>query len=243
MRSAPRWRAFIPTSREIRFAVTQRLERMAPALCPMISLSTRQAEFEALAARGPLTIVEAAETPLPPQRIARFETDFETELERESRISTTSQLELDYALFENAWVFGNCGQVVDASTNLSITPVNRRSAVPGILAARRLDGIAFSLITRRPGHRGNYHNFLTKRTPECLLALRAAVEEFGRLTLLVAEIEHPLNSTLIHEARRRFPDLPVRRVRKSEKVHCEAVVYHRVRRSSNIPLPCEPAYP
>ena len=65
------------------------------------------------------------------------------ELEREGRIPTTSQLELEYALFEDAWVFGNSGQVVDAGTNLSITPVNRRSAVPGILAARRLDGIAF----------------------------------------------------------------------------------------------------
>lgn len=93
MRSAPRWRAFIPTSREIRFAATQRFERMAPALCPMISLSTRQAEFEASAARGPSTIVEAAETPLPPERLARFETDFETELVREGRIPTTSRLE------------------------------------------------------------------------------------------------------------------------------------------------------
>ncbi len=232
MRSAPRWRAFIPTSREIRFAATRRFERMAPALCPMISLSTRQAEFETSAARGPSTLVEAAETPLPPRRIARFETDFEMELEREGRIPTTSRLELEYALFEDAWVFGNCGQVVDAGSNLSITPVSRRSAVPGILAARRLDGIAFSLITRRPGHRGNYHNFLTKRTPECLLALRAAVQEFGRLTILAPEIEHPLYSTLIDEVRRRFPYLPIRRVRKNEKIRCEGVVYHRVRRSS-----------
>ena len=232
MRYAPRWRAFIPTSRQIRFSVTQRLERAAPGLCPIISLSTREAEFEALAARGPFTIVEAAEAPFPPEWMVRFEADFESELQSEGCVPATSELELQFALFEDAWVFGHTGQVVDARTNRSIKPVNRGSAVPGILAARRLDGIAFSLITGRPGYRKNHFHFLTEKIPEHLAALGAAVEAFGRLTLLLPATDYPLEGALVSEARRRFPDLPVRRVRMSEKLRCEAVVFHRVERSS-----------
>ena len=232
MRYAPRWRAFIPTSRQIRFAVTQRLERVAPGLCPIISLSTREADFETMAARRPLTLVEAAEAPFPPEWMALFEADFESELQRESHVPATSELELQFALFEDAWVFGHTGQVVDARTNRSIRPVSRGSAVPGILAVRRLDGIAFSLLTGVPGKRRNYYHFLMERLPEHLAALGAAVEAFGRLTLLLPATDHPLETALVSEARRRFPDLPVRRVRTSEKLRCEAIVFHRVERSS-----------
>ena len=232
MRNVPRWRALVPTSRQLRFAVTQRLERAAPGLCPIISLSTREADFEALAARGPFTVVEAAEAPFPPEWMARFEADFASELQSEGHVPATSELELQFALFEDAWVFGHTGQVVDARTNRSIKPVSRGSAVPGILLARRFDGIAFSLLTGVPGKRRNYYHFLMERLPEHLAALGAAVEAFGRLTLLLPATDHPLEAALVSEARRRFPELPVRRVRTSEKLRCEAVVFHRVRRSS-----------
>ena len=232
MRYAPRWRAFIPTSRQIRFAVTQRLERVAPGLCPIISLSTREADFETMAARGPFTVVEAAEAPFPPEWMARFEADFAWELQREGHVPATSELELQFALFEDAWVFGHTGQVVDARTNRSIRPVNQNSAVPGVLATRRLEGIAFSLLTGVPGKRRNYYHFLLEKLPEHLAALGAAVEAFGRLTLLLPATDHPLDAVLVSEARRRFPELPVRRVRTSEKLRCEAVVFHRVRRFS-----------
>ena len=68
--------------------------------------------------------------------------------------------------------------------------------------------------------------------PEHLAALGAAVEAFGRLTLLLPATDHPLDAALVSEARRRFPGLPVRRVGTSEKLRCEAVVLHRMRRSS-----------
>lgn len=237
MRYAPRWRAFIPTSRQIRFAVTKWLERAAPGLCPIISSSTREAEFETLAAREPIIIVEAAEAPFPPDWIARFALDFERELQNEGHVPETSELELQLALFEDAWVFGHTGQVVDARTNRSIRTVTRGSAVPGILAARRLDGIAFSLLTGVPGKRRNYFHFLMERLPEHLAALGAAVEAFGPLTLLLPATDHPLDSALVSEARRRHPELPVRRIRTSEKLRCEAVVFHRARRSSRFRSP------
>ena len=232
MRTAPRWHPSIPTSRQIRFAVTQRLEQVAPGLCPIISLSTREADFGALAARGPYSVVEAAEAPFSPAWMARFEADFVSELQSEGHVSATSELDLQFALFEDAWVFGHSGQVVDVHSNRSIRPVSRGSAIPGILAARRLDGIAFSLVTGVPGKRRNYYHFLTERIPEHLAALGAAVKRFGLLTLLLPATDHPLETALVSEARRRFPGLPVRRVRTSEKLRCEAVVFHRAQRSS-----------
>lgn len=232
MRYAPRWRAFIPTSRQFRFAVTRRIERAAPSLCPLISLSTQEADFEALAARGPYTVVENAEAPFRQEWMARFEADFESEIQHERHVSATSKLELQFALFEDAWVFGHTGQVVDVSTNRSIRPVSRGSAVPGILRERRLDGIAFSLLTGVPGYRKNYYHFLMEKLPEHLATLGAAVEAFGRLTLLLPATDHPLEAALVSEARRRFPNLPARRVRTSEKLRCEAVVFHRMKRSS-----------
>ena len=232
MRTVPRWHPSIPTSRQIRFAVTQRLEQVAPGLCPIISLSTREADFEALAARGPYSVVEAAEAPFPPEWMARFEADFASEIHSEGEVPATSELDLQFALFEDAWVFGRSGQVVDVRSNRSIGPVNRGSAIPGILAARRLDGIAFSLLTGVPGKRRNYYHFLTEKIPEHLAALGAAVKRFGQLTLLLPATDHPLETALVSEARRRFPGLPVRRVRTSEKLRCEAVVFHRAQRSS-----------
>ena len=237
MRHAPRWRPSIPTSRQIRFAVTQRLEQVAPGLCPIISLSTREADFETLAARGPCSVVEAAESPFPPEWMARFEADFETDRLRKGHVPASSELDLQFALFEDAWVFGHTGQVVDAHTNRSISSVSAKSARPGILAARQLDGIAFSLISGRPGRSNNYYHFVTEQMSEHLAVLETAVKAFGRLTLLLPTTDHPLESALVSEARRRFPDLPVRRVGRSEKVRCEAVVFHRVHRSGILRSP------
>ena len=78
-----------------------------------------------------------------------------------------------------------------------------------------LDGIGFSLLIGRPGYRKNYYHFLTEKLPECLALLTAAIDAFGRLTLLLPDSDHPLETALVSEARRRFPDLPVRTV-----THC-----------------------
>ena len=197
-----------------------------------MSLSTQQAEFEDLAACSSWTIVETAEGPFPEDWLARFEQDFALEYGREGRVTGSAQLELQYALCSDAWVLGHTGQVVEASTNRSITPVTRGSAVPRRLATHCLDGIAFSLLTGRPGYRKNYYHFLTEKLPEHLALLSAAVDAFGQLTLLLPASDHPLEIVLVSEAQRRFPDLPVRTVGLSEKVRCEALVIHRARRSS-----------
>ena len=231
MRSAPGWRSFIPTGRDIRFAVMQWLDRAVPSVCGGISVSTRQAELEELAARRPLTIVETAEEPFPEDRLVHFEQDFSMEHGWEGRVTGSAQVELRYALCNDAWVFGHTGQVVEARTNRSFTPVTRGSAVPRRLAMDHLDGIGFSLLTGRPGYRKNYYHFLTEKLPECLALLTAAIDAFGQLTLLLPDSDHPLETALVSEARRRFPDLPVRTIGLSEKVRCEAVVVHHAKRS------------
>lgn len=232
MRSAPSWRAFIPTGRDIRFAMMQWLDRTVPWLCAGISVSTRQAELEESAACNPLTIVETAEEAFPGDRLACFKQDFALEYDREGRVTGSAQLELRYAICNDVWVFGHTGQIVEARTNRSFTPVTRGSAVPRHLATDYLNGISFSLLTGRPGHRKNYYHFLTEKLPEHLALLSAAVDTFGQLTLLLPASDHPLETALVSEARRRFPDLPVRTVGLSEKVRCEAIVIHRTTRSS-----------
>ena len=142
-------------------------------------------------------------------------------------------------VFEDAWVHGHNGQVVDAATNRSISPVGRNSARPAFLAARQLDDLAFSLIPTRPGpaRKHNYFHYLVERLPEHLIVLRALVEEFGRVTVLLPSEEHPFDTVLAREIERRFPDLPTLRVGRHEKYRCKAVAFHRVRRSRIFPTP------
>jgi len=208
----------------MRFAVTQRLERAVPGLCPLISLSTIEADFDALAASDTFTLVEAADPPFPSERVPYL-----------GGKGRNAKLELKIALFEDAWVFGHTGQVVDARSNRSIRELSRGAAVPGVLRSRRLDGVAFSLITGIPGKRRNYYHYLTEKLPEHLAALGAVVEAFGRPTLLLPSTDHPLDSALVSEARRLFPELPTRRVSTWEKLRCEAVAFFHVSRFSNSP--------
>ena len=237
MRTAPAWRAGMPTSRDIRFAAMRWLDRKFPSVCRGISVSVQQAEFGELAACEPLTICESAARPFPEDWLARFERDFLLEHGTETRTPESAALELQYAICNDAWVLGHTGQIVDARTNRSITPVTRGSVLPRRLAADKLGGVGFSLLTGRPGYRKNYYHFLTQTIPEHLALLRAAVDAFGQLTLLLPDSDHPLEAALASEAVRRFPDLPVRRIGLSEKVRCEAVVMHRVRRSNVFPSP------
>ena len=210
----------------------RRLELVMPSLCLSMGSVTREADFGASAKCGPLTVVEAPEAPLPAEWMRRFSAEFELEHRREGDVSATSELELQVAMFRDVWVFGHTGQIVDTGTGRSITPVHRGSTMPGLLRARRLDGVAFSLFTGVPGKRRNYYHFLMESIPEKLEALRLAVEAFGHLTLLLPTSDHPLDVALVSEARRQFPGLPVQQLRKSERLRCESVVFHRVRRSS-----------
>ena len=220
------------TSRQIRFTVAQQLERASPGLCSLVGLISREADFEALAKCGPFSVLETSETPLSAEWMSRFSVDFQLEYLREGSAPATSELELQFARFDDVWVFGHTGQVVDVGTRRSITPVHRGSTKPSLLRTQRLDGVAFSLLTGVPGRRRNYYHFVMETLPEKLAVLHLAVKSFGQLTLLLPESEHPLDTVLVSEARRQFPHLPVRMLPKSEKLRCEAVVVHRVRRSS-----------
>ena len=232
MKAKSRWRASIPTGRQIRFSVVKQLERAAPGICMQMGLITREADFASLATRGPLTKVESSETSFPPDWIQRFGASFQSEHRREGHVPIASELELQFALFEDVVVFGHTGQIVDVGTSRSIAPAHRGSTKPGLLFTQWLDGVAFSLLTGVPGKRRNYFHYLTEVLPEHLFALRSAIDTFGQLTLLLPTSDHPLDVALVSEARRLYPHLPVRRLRRSERLRCEAVVFHRVRRSS-----------
>ena len=232
MRVVPTWRAFLPTSRDVRFAIMQWLDREYPSVCTRISVSTKAADLEEFAACPPLAIVESAEESFGKAWLDRFNQDFAMELGMEGQVSESAKLELHYATCDDVWVFGHTGQVVEARTNGSFTPVSRGSSMPSLLKTRYLEGIGFSLLTGRPGHRKNYYHFLMEKLPEHLALLDAAVDTYGQLTLLLPTTDHPLETALVSEAQRRFPDLPVRRIGLSEKVRCEAVVIHRAIRSS-----------
>lgn len=227
-----RQRSSMLTIRQCRFALAQQLARVSPGLCSLICLIVREAEFESLAKCGPFSVMETSETPFPAEWMSRFSASFKSECSREGRVRNTSELELQIALFRDAWVFGHTGQIVDAGSSLSITAVHRGSTKPGFLRTQRLDGIAFSLLGGVPGSRRNYYHFVVENLPERLAALRSAVEAFGQITLLLPESDHPLDTVLGSEARRLYPGLPVRKLKRCEKLRCEAVVVHRVRRSS-----------
>ena len=234
MRSAPRWRSWIPTIRQIRYTILQGLDRLLPkSICRVISLSTQQGEFSSMAAISTLTVTESSDSPFPAEWMNRFLSAFEVENRLSGRVASTSELQIRLASFENALILGHSGQIIDAQTNLSISPVGRGLSIPGFLRTAYLDGAAFSLITGRPGSHKNYYHFLTEQIPEYLEALGIAVSEFGSLTLLLPDTHHPLEAKLSSEARRRYPTLPVRYVQVSEKVLCKTVVSFHVQRSSN----------
>ena len=236
MRSRPRWRSFFPTSRQIRFSLAKQIDQIAPGLCRIASISTREADFSALSRRGFYTHHETAEDPFPSHWMKKFKSDFVSELTRENTVPSSCQFEIQLGLATNVWVSGRSGQIVDTDTNLSLTQVHYNTVRSALLTAHSIDGIAFSFIRHRPCARHYYH-YLTEDVPECLNALAVIESRIGPVTVLLSVEEHPLDQILYHAIRHRWPAFPILRVKRQEKYYCSSMIVCRSNYSSRFRRP------
>ena len=239
MRTRPRWRAFIPTMRVLRFNVFSWLEPHLPSACEYVSMCTRTADFASLHKGDVLQFRDVAEEPFSADSMAQYSDDFEAEYRhpRVGYVADTSVWRWRYGVLKNVWVYGHSGQVVDAASFVSLTPVHHGTCRPRRLAVRRHDGLALNFLSV-PRH---YYHYMFEFLPKCLTALEKVRSQFNSATILFPLQGEPFGEVVLSEIKSRYPEFPILRVGDHEKVTCSSLLHFETSYSSKFRLPASRA--
>ena len=237
MRTRPRWRAFIPTMRQVRFNALRWLEPLAPGVCDYLSVCTRTAKFEDLAGGEVISLRDVAEEPLPPYLMKLYTEDFEAEHRREGHVPSSSEWRWRYGVMNDVHIYCHSGQVVDTSKFRSLTPVHHGTTKPRRLVVRYQEGLTVNFLPA-PRH---YYHYMFEYLPKCLSILQILGKWREPVTILLPEEGEQFGDIVLNEIKSRYPRILVVRVSEREKVHCTRLLHFRLEYSSKFRLPASRA--
>ena len=226
MRYAPKWRGWLPTSRQIRFAIQSRVAAAVPGVAARFDYYPRS----------------STGADLEPYLIDRWEASSSAAITEQERVflEMQAQLEIDHAkkihrsghavvstyLLPNCHVLGSTGAVVMRDEKMMVGDPTRNSRRFSMLRERKVEGPCMLAVGTRAGYR-HYYNWLvgdmTYRRP----ALDRIVSRFPQLTLLVRGNRPGFQRAAHDELCRRHAGLRIEEIDPGEKVACEALVYMR----------------
>lgn len=240
MRDAPKWRRGLPTSREIRFALTMALERRWPAPLRRVNLHLTEAEDAAVPPAALLRWTrgeDAAPMPAPDDLPA-----WALELQRRGGIwDERSFSGMALRLHPGGRVLGHSGQAVDPASGLSLSPVNRNRARPAAgLRARSLPGVAINFLDLR-ADRWNHYHVLLDNTVDRLAFLARAADRWPGATILLSPTRNRIEEIAAEAYLSRFPGMRIETVARDERIDCEFLLQPRIERPTIYRSPADAA--
>lgn len=227
MRAAPKWRSFVPTSREIRFALTRKIEKAAPALSHRLNLFHEQGDWDHLSAQIISSKTEYGDTVLTCSDISTINAHFDRDISLNQSASCTEiYSQYDLGLFHDAYVMGHSGQAVDRNTGLSISPVNKNSARPALLRDTFLEEPAINLIFHR-AHRQQYYHFMLERVPQYIWGISAAVQAYDTPHLLFHKTNKKNELEFRNYVKSNFPNCHILEAQGNERFFCKTLLQPR----------------
>lgn len=226
MRVAPRWRAFLPTSRQIRFALTRWLDRIVPGLMRRGNLHVREGDWRALASGDAMRWTKVSEDPLPEATAAEQSGIFALEQERSGSFHRGAAWHFEMAEFARTDVLTHSGQLIEPGSGLSLTPVHRNTARPARLVADVQYGPTISFVPPRTTR--NYYHFVIEETVLMRDILDRACQRHHKLTALVRQDPPAFEAAYREAIRQRYPGLSFREVPADRRIACAPLVAHAV---------------
>ncbi|MEM9781992.1 MAG: glycosyltransferase family 61 protein [Pseudomonadota bacterium] len=230
MRSAPKWRAFLPTGRQIRFALTQALARTVPALARRWNLHLQEGAWDAAMQESMQRWDLRADRPLPDSAVADIKRHFVLEMQQcggDPHADPRTVIEL--RRFGPSLVFGHSGQAVERASGLSITQVDRNKARPARLGRTEIVGTCLNLLDVRPGKQ-QYYFFYIKQFEYRWKAAGAAAALGTPVTALLSPTKKANELAFRAMLGRRFPTLIQRIVEPDEAIACDSLLQVRFER-------------
>ncbi|WP_162265063.1 glycosyltransferase family 61 protein [Polycladidibacter stylochi] len=216
MRQAPKWRQFIPTSRQIRFRIQQQFAKISPSLAHHFNYYAHARDPQNDHVLAYENLSENEQT-LPAQQVEFLENYALLELKTCGQIHPNGQCCTRLWLLENAKVLGHTGASVSVKHKHQLEPVEKNRARFKALKPKYLQGQALNFLGMASGHRHYYH-FLMDNLPDLLYLLQnrhqwqSAMAQAQPLYLLVREDLNDVQENLFKTLAQTLPNLVVTKV-------------------------------
>ncbi|MEM6972414.1 MAG: glycosyltransferase family 61 protein [Pseudomonadota bacterium] len=224
MRSAPKWRAFVPTGRQIRFAAMRWVAALSPSLAHRWHLHLSMGGWELAETTTIKRWDLKAERPLPHPLVEGIEAEFALDMQVCGGVCHADpRTMIELRRFGPALVFGHSAQAVDRASGLSITAVNRNQARPARLRETRIEGLCLNLLDVRPGKQ-QYYFFYIKQFEYRWKAAGAAAALDQPVTVLLSPTTKANELAFRAMLAKRYPALKQRVVATDACIACDGLL-------------------
>ncbi len=221
-RSAPAWRSFVPTYRQLRFSFYQMLQKRAPQLARRLNLYMVGGNPKALASEIIAEWSETSDTLVSPEEEKFLAQIAKQEMKTCGCIHTFAHRDYQVYKYENVGVFGRTGQIVLLDKGVSLSPVFRNSTrIAPLLRRRHISGAVISAVGINSR---NYYHFMLERSLDRLqLIERIADREPERITVLRRPNRSAYELAFYDELAKRYPQINYEEVRPHDLVSCDTL--------------------
>ncbi len=225
MRKTPRWRSWLPTSRQLRFSMQKALAKTFPSIGYKYNYFPDNAILDQPPNELLLTADERSKQDLPKDIVAFFREHGALEQSRSARpLPPAGHTRLWLHKLVDTMVLGSTGSTIIKGQNRQLeasAPNNMRFAQ---LKDRTIETAAINMLGMVVGHRHYYH-FLADAAYPLLYLLKHLEPRTFPLTLLVREnlpgFQREFYRHLIEET----PLLRLEECKANERIHCQTL-YH-----------------
>lgn len=225
MRRAPKWRSWIPTSRQIRFVIEQALVCLFPRLRHRYNYFADGADLNAPAIKQLSHVEECSAHPLP-EPVRQFFTEYGA-LEQSRYplpITPLGKTTLQIVEIPEVMVLGKTGATIIKQQNRQIESAARNTMRFARLKDRSILTVAFNALGMEAGHRHYYH-FLCDVAFPILHALKDLEPRAYHLTLLIRANLPAFQEQFYTHLAKGFESITLLECRKDERIHCQKLIY------------------
>ncbi len=225
MRKAPKWRNWVPTSRQLRFKLQSSLASSFPSIGDHFNFFPDNANPNIAPNTHLHTVDECSERDLPQELQAFFARHGALEQSRYPLpITPTGHTRFDLYKLNDALVLGSTGATVLKAQSRQIEAAASNTMRFSVLKDRQIDTTAINMLGMAAGHRHYYH-FLCDVAYPLLFLLEALEPREFSLTLLLRENLPKFQEDFYLHLTHSFPQLSLKPVRQNERVHCKTLFH------------------
>lgn len=239
MRHAPKWRAFIPTSRELRFTIQGQLQKHVPHVLRLANIYMTQGDWDEIARSARYNIRLNSEITLTEEDVNKYRRDFRLDVKRcDGVFHTHSEWDIEVAEFNHAIIFGHTGQAVDRNSQTAITKVSHNFSRPFIGGQKiHIKDPCINFVNVRAGEQNFYH-YMVETTAILLHVVDYFSSKFPRLVVLIRPPIRENEKIIQNYLESRYSNIVFHEVEENQQIHTDCLLQHRNKPLCPFRSPC-----
>lgn len=231
MRNAPKWRAFLPTGREIRRSLLRTFATALPSTGMKANLYMRPCDWSSTRSRHVASLEKRSTQNLTDAEVEAYSDLFSIERrDCAGVVHADSIWRYDVDEFQDAVVLGNTGQAASPGAGCAITEITKDTSKVCNLAVRRIPNASVNFLHHRDGV-SNYYHYIAERCAIMLDVLTRLSETEPALSILTRREMSEIERTFLDGVLKEFPGTTLVQIASDEKAECERLLQHRLSKS------------